>query len=276
MVPLPPEVQREESLVKSSFAVESPWVGLRRFTAARIALGRTGGSQTTATLLDFRLSHARARDAVHAPFPAEVLAESLREAGVESTLLRSGASSREQFLLRPDLGRSLDKASAERLRCLAQQWGQRDLVIILSDGLSAQATMNHAVPTTLALLRALASMGWSCYPVLLVPFARVKLQDEVGQILGARMSLMLLGERPGLGSPDSLGAYFTYLPEQSRTDADRNCLSNIRAEGLAPELAAAKLATLLHRAMEQKSTGVQLKDEGEILAGLATSSQSSS
>jgi ethanolamine ammonia-lyase small subunit len=134
--------------------------------------------------------------------------------------------------------------------------------------------MSHAVPTTVALLRAVASMGWSCYPVLLVPFARVKLQDEVGQILGARLSLMLLGERPGLGSPDSLGAYFTYRPERTRTDADRNCLSNIRTEGLAPELAAAKLATLLYRAMEQKATGVQLKDEGEILAGLAPSSQS--
>lgn len=243
-----------------------PWSRLRQFTPARIALGRSGGSQLTPHLLDFRLSHARARDAVQAPFHPETLQEVLAASGHESIFLQSRVDSRRQYLLRPDLGRRLSEASACLLEASSPAWGPRDLAVIISDGLAAQAAENHAVATVLLLLENLTALGWSIYPVFVVPLARVKIQDEIGGLLGAKITLMLLGERPGLGTPDSLGAYFTYGPGAHRTDADRNCLSNIRPEGLPPAQAARKLATLLVRAAQEKMSGVALKDEDEFLA----------
>jgi ethanolamine ammonia-lyase small subunit len=255
-------------------AGRDPWLGLRRFTSARIALGRTGGSQRMATVLDFRLSHARARDAVMASFDLDGVATRLAAAGLSTHRLATGVSDKKTYLVRPDLGRHLDAESASGLGALAPAWGPRDLAIIISDGLAAQAAERHSVETVTHLAAHLTAAGWSLYPILLVPFGRVKLQDEIGERLGARFTLMLLGERPGLGMPDSLGAYFTAGPSASRTDADRNCVSNIRPEGLPPAAAATKLAWLLIESARTGRAGVALKDEqpaftpaGELGAG---------
>ncbi len=238
-----------------------PWLGLRRFTSARIALGRTGGSQRMETVLDFRLSHARARDAVMAPFNLDGVADRLAAAGLATHRLATGVADKKTYLVRPDRGRHLDAASAASLAGLAPAWGSRDLAIIISDGLAAQAAERHPIATVTHLADHLTAAGWSLYPIFLVPFGRVKLQDEIGERLGARFTLMLLGERPGLGMPDSLGAYFTAGPAASRTDADRNCVSNIRPEGLPPAAAATKLAWLLLESARTGRAGVALKDE---------------
>jgi ethanolamine ammonia-lyase small subunit len=237
------------------------WHGLGRFTPARIALGRTGGSQRTEAVLDFRLSHARARDAVWQAFHPEELAAKFRLAGLETRLLATAAASRSSYLIRPDLGRALAPESRLSLADGAAGWGIRDLAVVVSDGLSALAAERHALPTLEFLVPLLAVAGWTLYPVFIVPFGRVKLQDEVGEIIGARLSLMLLGERPGLGSPDSLGAYFTYQPRSGRTDADRNCVSNIRPGGISPADAARKLAHLLNDSRRLGLGGVSLKDK---------------
>lgn len=236
-------------------ATPDPWVHLRRYTAARIAIGRTGGSQTTPTVLDFRLAHARARDAVHAPFDTAAMAAGFHAEGIKSEFLATAVPDRRAYLLRPDMGRSLDAASRAKLAASGP-----DLALIVSDGLSATAAERHAVATLVPLIRELAAAGWTISPVYIVPLARVKVQDEIGAALGAGHSLMVLGERPGLGSPDSLGAYFTSGPCAARTDADRNCVSNIRLEGLPPAEAAAKLAWLLKESSRLGFSGVQLKD----------------
>jgi ethanolamine ammonia-lyase small subunit len=237
-----------------------PWIWLRRHTAARIALGRTGGSQRMDTVLDFRLSHARARDAVMAAFDLEGVADRLGAVGLSSQRIATGVADKKTYLVRPDLGRRLDESSCAALRSSVPAWGKRDLVIIVSDGLAAQAAERHVVETVTFLAEHLATTGWTLYPILIAPFGRVKLQDEVGELLGARHALMLLGERPGLGSPDSLGAYLTHHPRATCTDADRNCVSNIRPEGLPPAAAARKLAHLLIESARLGMSGVALKD----------------
>ncbi len=239
-----------------------PWLELAGFTSARVALGRAGGSLRTGSLLDFRLAHARARDAVQSAFNAGGLERDLKRHGLASCSLATSASDRRTFLIRPDLGRRLDDASRQRLQELATGWGHRDLAILVSDGLAAQAAERHAVAAIVPLVEELQGAGWSLFPILIVPYGRVKLQDEVGRLLGARHTLMLLGERPGLGSPDSLGAYFTFEPRADRTDADRNCVSNIRPEGLPPAAAARKLAQLLVESARLGVSGVALKDTG--------------
>ena len=242
-----------------------PWAHLAEHTHARIALGRAGGSARTASHLDFRLSHARARDAVHAAFDREALKWQLVTAGIASEFLSTAAASRSAYLLRPDLGRTLSESSRSALEGDAPVWGRRDLVIIVSDGLSSQAAHRQAVPLLKVLLPLLDRAGVTRHPVLVVPFARVKLQDEIGCLLGARQSLMLLGERPGLGSADSLGAYFTWEPGPGKTDADRNCVSNIRPKGLPPAAAAEKLASLLAASARLRLSGVALKDDAGAL-----------
>jgi ethanolamine ammonia-lyase small subunit len=242
-------------------ALRDSWQGLARFTPARIALGRAGGSQRTEAALDFRLAHARARDAVWREFHPEELAAKFRLSGVESQLLATAATSRSSYLMRPDLGRTLAPESRLSLADGAAGWGIRDLVVVVSDGLSALAAERHALPTLEFLLQQLAPAGWTLFPVFIAPFGRVKIQDEIGEILGARLSLMLLGERPGLGSPDSLGAYFTYQPRSGRTDADRNCVSNIRPGGISPADAGRKLAQLLNDSRRLGLSGVSLKDK---------------
>ncbi len=236
-----------------------PWGHLRRFTAARLALGRCGASQPTAAVLDFRLAHALARDAVQAVWDPTSLTTALQERGYACHSLASDAKDRHTHLVRPDLGRRLAPADRERLKGPASPAQGPDLVVIISDGLAPAAT-RHAEPLLAHLLPLLQARGWTLAPLYLVPFGRVKLQDEIGFLLHARFSLMLLGERPGLGSPDSLGAYFTAAPGPEKTDADRNCLSNIRPEGLPPLAAAEKLAWLLEEARRTGLYGIHLKD----------------
>ena len=214
----------------------------------------------TDSLLDFRLSHARARDAVMATFDAAGLEREFSKKKVATQRLATRAPDRQTYLLRPDLGRRLDDESRDRLLAESPAWGACSLAILVSDGLAAQAAENHAVAVVVALIEQLRARDWTVFPVFLVPLARVKLQDEVGEILGVRHTLMLLGERPGLGSPDSLGAYLTCQPCAARTDADRNCVSNIRPEGLPPAAAARKLAHLLIESARLGVSGVALKD----------------
>ncbi|MBW8781169.1 MAG: ethanolamine ammonia-lyase subunit EutC [Verrucomicrobia bacterium] len=241
-------------------AGRDPWSALSRYTSARIALGRTGGSVRTGSLLDFRLAHARARDAVMAAFDVAGLERELIQKGVATHPLATAAGDRRVYLVRPDLGRQLDGESRDRLLAAAGAWGRRDLAIIVSDGLAAQAAERHAAAVIVPLVEQLQSLGWTIFPVFIAPLARVKLQDEIGERLGARHTLMLLGERPGLGSPDSLGAYLTYRPGAARTDAERNCVSNIRPEGLPSAAAARKLAHLLLESARLGVSGIALKD----------------
>jgi ethanolamine ammonia-lyase small subunit len=239
------------------------WLGLRRKTSARIALGRSGGSMPSKALIDFKVAHAAARDAVLAPFSPEKLVERIQALDITCAQLRSAARDRQEYLLRPDLGRRLSEDSSSQLRRIADAHPRPDIAILCSDGLSSLAAERQVLPVLKILIPALRSAGYAVEPVLVVPLARVKLQDEVGAALGARLSLMLLGERPGLGTPDSLGAYFTWKPSAERTDADRNCLSNIRPGGLDPADAAMKLNRLIRESLRQRLSGVRLKDMGD-------------
>lgn len=228
---------------------------LRQWTSARVGTGRTGGSPLHRELLDFRLDHARARDAVHAPFDPVSLAADLGPLGHPILLAPSLASDRATYLQRPDLGRRLSPDANERL---LSQRGDYDLVIILADGLSSTAAHRQG-PSLLGSLLPLLK-NWSLAPFIIAPYARVALQDEIGHTLGARAALILLGERPGLGSPDSLGAYLVYDPKRTNTDAKRNCVSNIRPEGLTPAAAAHRISWLLHESRRLGFSGVELKD----------------
>jgi ethanolamine ammonia-lyase small subunit len=243
----------------SGIEKRDPWLTLSRFTAARIALGRAGGSVRTQTLLDFRLAHARAKDAVELAFDADALATELAEAGLESARLETQAQDRRSYLQRPDFGRLLKAESRSALVAQRATLGNRDLCIVVSDGLSALAAARQAAPLLRELVPLLTKAGITLHPIFIAPYARVKLADEVGEALGARQSLMLLGERPGLSSPDSLGAYVTFGPRAACTDADRNCVSNVRDEGLPCAEAAVVIAELLVESGSRKLSGVGLK-----------------
>jgi ethanolamine ammonia-lyase small subunit len=217
-------------------------IDLRSFTPARVSLGRTGHSLPTAELLRFRLDHARARDAVY---------ESLDPASlsIPHVLLRSAAPDRATYLRRPDLGRRLaTDARVER--------GDYDAAIVIADGLSAPAVHHHARPLVDALLPKLSD--WKLAPVCVALQARVAIGDEIGERLGARLVVVLIGERPGLTSPDSLGVYVTWDPRPGRTDAERNCISNIRTEGLSYAAAAEMLYMLMNTARARRITGISL------------------
>lgn len=233
---------------------------LRAFTPARVALGRSGASLPTKALLDFTLDHARARDAVHAAFDAARLIADLGVLGVVVTAVRSRAVDRGDYLRRPDLGRRLDAASVEALTRVASAPCQ--LAVVIGDGLSAAAVHAHAVAVVKRLLQSLADGdAVTVGHVVVASGARVALGDEIGAILGARMVVMLIGERPGLSAPDSLGAYLTIGPEPGRTDAERNCVSNIHHAGLSQDEAAFKIAWLVREGLAREITGVALKDE---------------
>ncbi len=233
---------------------------LRKWTSARVALGRAGGSLPHRELLDFRLSHARARDAVHQLFDPALLALDLGSGGHEILLAPSQAPDRPTYLQRPDLGRQLSPEARERLIGHRPDAGF-DLVVIFADGLSASAAHLQGPPLLAALLPLLED--WTLAPLVIAPFARVALQDEIGHALGARAALMLLGERPGLGSPDSLGAYLVHAPRPGNSDANRNCVSNIRPAGLPPAAAAHRIAWLLLESRRLGFSGVDLKDSSD-------------
>jgi ethanolamine ammonia-lyase small subunit len=248
-----------------SIVTPDAWAALRTFTPARIALGRTGASQPTSAQLAFGLAHAQARDAVHAPLDVAALDAALADAGFRVLHVRSRAADRPTYLRRPDLGRRLDAGSLARLRAAAPSPAP-DLVFVIADGLSAIAVARHAAPVLCAARTRLP--GWRIGPVVIAEQARVALGDEAGEALGARAVVLLVGERPGLSSPDSLGLYLTWAPRVGRTDAERNCISNVRPEGLVYERAAITLAGLLDGARRLGATGVMLKDEsGPALTG---------
>ena len=244
---------------------QNPWLELRRLTPARIALGRTGTSLPTSAQLDFQFAHAQARDAVHLPFDHAGLSAQLSERGRDSLLLHSAATDRNSYLQRPDLGRKLSDASAQTLRdYAAARSGGVDLAIVVADGLSALAVHRHTLPFLTRLEEQMSADGWSVAPVVLVEQGRVAIGDEIGQLLGAKMVVMLIGERPGLSSPDSLGLYFTYNPKIGLTDAYRNCISNVRLEGLSYGMAAHRLLYLIREACRRQLSGVNLKDEAQV------------
>lgn len=242
--------------------IDDPWRELRSATQARIALGRAGGSLPTGEWLAFKSAHAAARDAVHNPFDAEALTREIVALGVDVIGATSAAADRATYLQRPDLGRRLDDASRARLRDYAGRSHEKpDLAIMISDGLSALAVHRQAAGLLSLLVPALVNDRWRVAPVIVARFGRVALEDEIGELLGAELALMLIGERPGLGSPDSLGAYLAHRPRVGNTDANRNCVSNIRPEGLAWSVAAETLRYLLSEARRRKLSGVALKDE---------------
>lgn len=235
---------------------------LRDFTPARVALGRAGYSLPTRDLLDFQLAHARARDAVHAQLHSQALALELRPVVGECLLAHSAAADRSTYLRRPDLGRRL---SDDSRRSLISRANQFDAAFIIADGLSALALERHAPPLLEAILALLDPSDWKLSPPVIVHQARVAIGDEVAQCLGASLSVVVIGERPGLSSPDSLGIYLTWNPHPGLTDADRNCISNIRAEGLSYSAAAQTLLFLMTESRHRKLSGVALKAETPML-----------
>jgi len=257
--------------------IENPWQQLRRFTAARIALGRAGISQPTAAQLDFQLAHAQARDAVHLVLDVarlrQALIDELQLTDIATVALHSAASDRHVYLQRPDLGRRLDAASCAALQALRGGAAGADLAIVVADGLSALAIERNALPFLRALLPRIAQERWTLAPLAIVEQGRVAVGDEVGELLGARAVLVLIGERPGLSSPDSMGLYFTWAPRVGLTDERRNCISNVRAAGLGHEEAAARLHYLLAEAYRRQLSGVALKDESANDSALPASKQ---
>ncbi len=242
--------------------IADPWDGWRGATPARIALGRAGVAIPTAEALRFGWAHAMARDAIHAPLDAGALAASLEQAGWEVLRARSRADDRAAYLHRPDLGRQLHPDDAERLRGARRGGEAPALCIVVGDGLSSLAVQRHALPLLDALrgqLRDDPPIG----PVVVATQARVALADDIGEALGARLVAMLIGERPGLSAPDSLGIYLTHAPRRGRHDAERNCISNVRPEGLPCDQAARQLAWLARQALRRGLTGVGLKDESD-------------
>jgi ethanolamine ammonia-lyase small subunit len=241
-----------------------PWASLRAFTAARIALGRTGTSVPLRESLAFRLAHAHARDAVYSALATAELAHDLAALKLPTCQVHSRAATRQEYLTRPDLGRQL---APECQATVAEHAGGCDVALVLADGLSAAAVNDHAQPLLALLVPQLQQAGLRLGPITLAEQARVAIGDEIGQLLGARLVLVLIGERPGLSAPRSLGAYFTYQPRPGLTDEARNCISNIRPEGLPYAAAADKLAFLLRETLRLQLSGVGLKDQSDLLAG---------
>jgi ethanolamine ammonia-lyase small subunit len=227
------------------------WMDLRRFTPARVALGRAGNGLPTAAHLAFQAAHAAARDAVQASLDIDALRAALTDAGLSSIAVSSEAPDRRSYLLRPDLGRRLRIKSA-----IPHLPGT--MLFVVCDGLSAVAVQRHAVPL---LRHVVAHLPGQVAPIVVAEQGRVALGDEIGEVLGAEAVAVLIGERPGLSAPDSLGVYLTWQPRRGRTDAERNCISNIRSEGLSPQAAADKLLWLIGAMRRLRLTGVLLKDE---------------
>jgi ethanolamine ammonia-lyase small subunit len=235
------------------------WRLLKAFTDARIALGRTGVSMPINESLSFKMAHAHARDAVHEKMDSHLLIEQLRTLNHPIIQLHSQATDRSQYLLRPDLGRKLDDVSIQKIKEEINQ-EKFDISIVISDGLSAMALHKNISLFMQALFPLLQQLSFSLSPFFLVEQGRVAISDEIGELCKSKLSIILLGERPGLSSPDSLGIYFTYNPKVGNTDAMRNCISNIREKGLSYQDAAKKLIFLIKEAMRIKTSGVALKD----------------
>ena len=241
---------------------------LRHLTPARVGLGRTGASLPTQALLKFTLDHARARDAVHAAFDPAAIVAGLGTIGLRTLVVSSLAGSRAEYLKRPDLGRKLDATSQHLLA--SGPHGPCHLAIVIGDGLSPSAVNAHAVELVRNLVLQLGAIEPG--PAVVASGARVALGDEIGALLGARMVVVLIGERPGLSAPDSLGAYITFAPKTGRTDAERNCVSSIHGSGLSYDEAAFRIAWLVREGLARRLTGVALKDESGLQARLSPES----
>ena len=235
------------------------WAALAALTPARVALGRAGPSLPTREVLAFALDHARARDAVHIPFDAADVARQLEALGFETLEVDSAAGDRPTYLRRPDLGRRLSPESHAQLK--ARPRADVDVQVVVADGLSSTAVHAHAAPLLAALAPHAVAQHWRLGPVVLAHQARVALGDEIGDLSGARLVVLLVGERPGLSSADSLGAYLTFAPRVGRTDAERNCISNIRPAGLGYEDAARRIAWHIGESLQRGYSGIALKDE---------------
>src|SRR6185312_15680800 len=239
------------------------WSDLRRLTAARIGLKRAGASLATSPLLEFKLAHARARDAVYEQLDGTRLAADLGGA-VE---VMSAAEDRQHYLMRPDLGRRLGPGAEA---ALSKHSGSYDVAFVVTDGLSARAVQMHAAPTLAGVISALKKEGWRVAPLVIVRYGRVAIGDAIAAALGAQSVAVLIGERPGLSAPDSMGAYLTWQPQAQTTDADRNCISNIRPDGIGTTGAAHKLVHMLRAMRARRISGVRLKDESDRLSEGAT------
>jgi ethanolamine ammonia-lyase small subunit len=237
-----------------------PWASLKAFTPARIALGRTGTAIPLQEVLQFRMAHAHARDAVYSLLNTDTLIAQLQSLQLPVNLLHSQAADRYEYLQRPDKGRKLHTDSIGLLTSLADSPIQQSVSIVLADGLSATAINNNALPLLELLLPMLQQATIPLAPLSIVQQARVAIGDEIGSLLKAELVVVLIGERPGLSSPDSLGVYLTYRPQPGLTDEARNCISNIRPEGLSYQAAATKLFYLIRESFRLQLSGVSLKD----------------
>jgi ethanolamine ammonia-lyase small subunit len=236
------------------------WAYLRSLTAARIGLKRTGASLATGPLLDLKLAHARARDAVREPLDEARLIADIAALGLPVVAVASAAEDRQRYLMRPDLGRRLAPGVQATL---APHGSGFDVVFVVADGLSARAVQIHATPVLAEALPRLRAEGWRMAPLVIARHGRVAIGDEIATALRADCVVILIGERPGLTAPDSMGAYLTWQPGLGTTDADRNCVSNIRPEGIGYRDAAFKLAYMLHLMRARRLSGVQLKDDSD-------------
>jgi len=250
---------------KRAIVIGDPWGKLRQYTPARIALGRAGTSLPTKPHLEFQLAHARARDAVHHQLDVKALQEALQTHGYQTILLQSSAESRPVYLQRPDKGRRLAPESRAALEARPRPAKPYDVAFVIGDGLSAMAIEENAVPFFEAMMSSLGNTDWQVAPLCIVKGARVAIADEIGEVLGAKLVVILIGERPGLSSPDSMGIYMTLNPRTGLTDESRNCISNVRPEGLSYHQAAYKLNYLMTEARRRGLSGVNLKDEAAAL-----------
>jgi ethanolamine ammonia-lyase small subunit len=246
-------------MTSKKFIAAASWRDLNEFTAARIALGRAGSSLPTEEVLRFGLAHAQARDAVHAPLNTEQLIVQLRGDGFTVSQVTSRAQNRQAYLQRPDLGRQLLETDAGKLK---RRSGSHAIGVAIIDGLSSLAVQLHAAPL-LRELRTQLSWNLTLSPIVVATQGRVALGDAIAEVLKLELVIVLIGERPGLSSPDSLGAYVTYAPRVGSNDAQRNCVSNIRPQGLNYANAAHKIKWLCENAMINRLTGVALKDESD-------------
>jgi ethanolamine ammonia-lyase small subunit len=259
----PPNTQQARGDASHADALQAdPWNELARLTPARIALGRSGSGLLTREVLRLAQAHAQARDAVHAKLDENALARELEALECRTIKVASAANGREAYLRRPDHGRRLSPDARAYLDALHAD--PCDIALVVADGLCATAAQTHAANVVAAFLPLARRNGWSLAPVTIATQARVALGDEIGALMQARVVAMLIGERPGLSSPDSLGIYVTYDPSPGRNDAQRNCISNIRGAGLSPEEAAFRLAWLVGEMLARRISGVDLKDESDL------------
>jgi len=240
-----------------SIVTQDPWNRLKEFTDARIGLGRAGTSMPVSEYLKLKLAHAQARDAVHQPFDKKTIMQRLQDEEIPYQLLESAVVDRYEYLTRPDKGRMLNETSREKL---SQGTKGFDICFVVCDGLSTRAIHENCVELILSLWRLASWASYSLAPVQIVQNGRVAIGDEIGQLLEAQMAIVLIGERPGLSSPNSLGIYMTYGPKIGKTDETRNCISNVREKGMTMTNAVQKLAYLIERSFAEQRSGVLLKD----------------